>query len=248
MNETIQGLFDRHSVRAYTGEPVTAEEKRLILEAAAQAPSAGCQQLYTIIDVTDRTLKETLAETCDHQPFIAKAELVLIFCADCRKWFDAYVAAGCAPRSPGPGDLLLAVSDACISAQNAVTAAHSLGLGSCYIGDIMERYEDHRHLLHLPQWVFPAAMLVMGRPTLQQQERKKPERFGLSHIVHENGYRTMDGEALRVMFARHTDEKPFDDWMRAFCTRKYNADFSREMSRSVAEYLRDFEEEEPMDS
>lgn len=38
--------------------------------------------MYTILDITDQRLKEILAETCDHQPFIAKAKMVLIFCAD----------------------------------------------------------------------------------------------------------------------------------------------------------------------
>ena len=49
------------------------EMKRIILEAAAQAPSAGCQQLYTILDITDKELKVALSETCDNQPFIAKS-------------------------------------------------------------------------------------------------------------------------------------------------------------------------------
>ena len=49
------------------------ELKNEILDAAMQAPSAGCQQLYTILDITDQNLKDALAETCDHQPFIAKA-------------------------------------------------------------------------------------------------------------------------------------------------------------------------------
>ncbi len=240
MNEIIQGLFDRKSVRVFTGEGVPPETKRLILEAATQAPTAGCQQLYTVLDITDQSLKETLAETCDHQPFIAKAPVVLIFCADCRKWYDAYLAADCAPRQPGAGDLILAVSDAFIAAQNAVVAAESLGLGSCYIGDIMERCEDHKELLRLPRWVFPAAMLVMGYPTEQQRVRPKPERVDLEHIVHENGYRLMDEGELRKMFDRRTDGKEFDDWMAAFCGRKYNSDFSREMSRSVARYLEEF--------
>lgn len=247
MNEIIQSLFGRKSVRVFTDAPVTNQDKALIIEAAAQAPTAGCQQLYTIIDVTSQALKEKLAESCDHQPFIAKAPLVLIFCADCRKWFDAYLAAGCTPRQPGVGDLLLAFSDATIAAQNAVTAAQSLGLGSCYIGDIMERYEEHRHMLRLPQWVIPAAMLVMGHPTDQQKAREKPRRFDPKHIVHENAYRHMDETELREMFDGHTDGRPFEPWMDAFCTRKYNADFSREMTRSVGEYLRDFQDEEPME-
>lgn len=244
MNEIIKSLFARKSVRLFTDEPLSAEEKRLILTAATQAPTAGCQQLYTILDITDPALKAALADTCDHQAFIAKAPLVLLFCADCRKWFDAYTHAGCAPRNPGVGDLILAISDANIAAQNAVTAAESLGLGSCYIGDVMEHCADQRRLLNLPRYVFPAAMLIIGHPTRQQREREKPARFDLGHIVHENTYRPMDEAALRAMFDGHTDGRPFDEWMRAFCARKYNSDFSREMTRSVGEYLKDFEQEE----
>lgn len=101
MNEVIESLYRRKSVRAYENRNIPAEMKHLILEAAMQAPSAGCQQLYTILDITDRKLKETLAETCDHQPFIAKAPMVLVFCADCKKWYDAYIEARCEPRKPG---------------------------------------------------------------------------------------------------------------------------------------------------
>ena len=240
MNTILQSLHARKSERAFEDRPIPEELKQRILEAAVQAPTAGCQQLYTILDITDQDLKNTLAETCDHQPFIAKAPVVLIFCADCRKWYSAYVEAGCSPRLPGPGDLMLAVCDAVIAAQNGVVAAESLGLGSCYIGDIMERREDHRRLLGLPDWVFPAAMLVMGYPTRQQRERPKPERFQQRFIVHENAYRALDGAELREMFRERTEGRSFEDFLRAFCARKYDSGFSREMSRSVGEYLREY--------
>ena len=240
MNQTLQQLKERKSVRAFTDREITAEEKSAVLEAAVNAPTAGNQQLYTILDITDRALKERLAVTCDNQPFIADAKMVLIFCADCKKWYDAFVAAGCQPRTPGAGDLLLAVSDANIAAQNAVVAAHSLGIGSCYIGDIMENIEAHREALALPPWVFPAAMLVFGFPTQQQQERTKPQRVPMEHIVHQNGYRTMGAEELRAMFEGKRGVRSYEDWMQAFCERKFNSDFAREMSRSVEEYLKDF--------
>ena len=92
----------------------------------------------------------------------------------------------------GAGDALLAAADACIAAQNAVTAAGSLGLGSCYIGDVLEQCEAMRAALRLPAHVLPAAMLVMGRPTRQQQERPKPARFAPEYIVCENVYREKD--------------------------------------------------------
>ena len=83
MNEVLEALFARKSMRAYTGEAVPAEKKELILRAACAAPTAGNQQLYTILDITDQAVKDKLAVSCDNQPFIAEAEVVLIFCADC---------------------------------------------------------------------------------------------------------------------------------------------------------------------
>ena len=127
MTNTIKELFERKSVRVFTEKAIAPEIKTGILLAAAQAPTAGNQQLYTILDITDQALKDQLAESCDHQPFIAKAPMVLIFCADCQKWYDAFASQQCAPRKPGAGDFMLAVSDAVIAAQNAVCAAESLG-------------------------------------------------------------------------------------------------------------------------
>lgn len=240
MNEVLRSLHQRKSVRVFTEQSVSQEDKRAILEAACAAPTAGNQQLYTILDITDQAVKDRLAVTCDNQPFIAKAPVVLIFCADCQKWYDAFACGGCAPRRPGAGDLLLAVSDANIAAQNAVTAAESLGLGSCYIGDIMEQCETHRSLLHLPDYVFPAAMLVIGHPTRQQKERVKPERCALEHIVHENAYRRMEGPELKAMLEKNAGERSYEAWLDAFCKRKYNSSFSREMTRSVKAYLQAF--------
>ena len=240
MNNTIKQLYARKSIREFQNREISDEDKAVILEAAVMAPTAGNQQMYTILDITDPVLKARLAESCDHQPFIARAKMVLIFCADWRKWYDAFADAGCTPRHPGAGDMLLAVSDANIAAQNAVVAAESLGIGSCYIGDIMENCEMHREMLGLPEYVFPAAMLVFGYPTEKQIERAKPQRVPMKHIVHENGYRTMDGPELREMFAGKAGVRTYEDWMHAFCERKYNSDFSREMTRSVGEYLKDF--------
>lgn len=243
MNEVIRQLMARKSIRVYEEREIPSQAREAILLAAANAPTAGNQQLYTIIDVTDQQLKDQLSQSCDHQPFIAQGKMVLVFCADCRKWYNAFRAAGCTPRRPGVGDLMLAVTDTAIAAQNAVTAAESLGIGSCYIGDIMESCEIHREMLHLPPFVFPCCMLVLGYPTQQQMERKKPERAQMRHIVHENGYRDMDGAELEEMLRYKAGEKPYGDWIAAFCNRKFNSDFAREMSRSVSEYLRDFTEE-----
>ena len=244
MNEVIRQLYARKSVRVFEDREIDEAIVQEILTAAAMAPTAGNQQLYTILRITDPAIKEALSESCDHQPFIAKAKLVLVFCADCLKWYEAFKTAGCAPRLPGEGDLLLAMSDALIAAQNAVTAAESYGIGSCYIGDIMENAEIQREILQLPRYVFPAGMVVFGYPTQQQKDRQKPVRAAMEHIVHENGYRHMDGEELKRMLLKNCTEDTYQQWIEAFCNRKYNSDFSREMTRSVREFLKDYASEE----
>ena len=208
MNEVIRQLYDRKSIRVFMEREIDKVEKDAILRAATEAPTAGNQQLYTILDITDQTIKEKLVETCDHQPMIAQAKMVLIFCADCKKWYDAYLAVGCQTRKPGVGDLMLACTDAMIAAQNAVTAAESLGIGSCYIGDIMENCET--------------------------------QRVEMKYIVHENGYIPLSQQDLEDMWTPRAGEKGYAAWMQAFCNRKYNSDFSREMTRSVAKYLEQF--------
>ncbi|WP_294539541.1 nitroreductase family protein [uncultured Gemmiger sp.] len=240
-NQTLRELYARKSVRAFTDEPVTKEEQAAILEAAFQAPTAGNQQLYTILNITDPDLRRTLADLCDHQPMITKAPFCLVFLADCRRWPRVFRTAGQEIRDPGPGDLLLAVADSCIAAQNAVTAAESLGIGSCYIGDVLENCEAMRKALHLPAHVVPAAMLIFGRPTQQQKDRAKPVRFPREAVVCENLYRDRTEEELRADFAaRAGGEYDFDAKIPPFCAFKYNSDFSKEMSRSAAVYLKDF--------
>lgn len=246
MHETIQALCLRKSVRSFEDRPIPAETRQLLLKAAFEAPTAGNQMLYTILDITDPALKAELAETCDHQPFIATAPLVLIFLADARRWLDTYRAAGLAPRRPGQGDILLAMADAVIAAQNTVVAAESLGLGSCYIGDILEHCEKVRALLSLPEEVLPAAMLVYGYPTAQQKARRKPERFAPEYIVFENAYRTLSPEEHRAMYLEREaregrPDADFERKVKAFWKRKYESDFSREMSRSAEVYLKAFE-------
>ena len=104
----------------------------------------------------------------------------------------------------------------------------------------MENCEQQREILGLPEYVFPAVMLVFGYPTEQQKRRKKPERVSMKHIVHENTYRQMDAQELEEMFQVKKGVKTYEEWMQAFCNRKYQSDFSREMTRSVEVYLQDF--------
>lgn len=240
-------LRQRVSLRRYAERPIKNEDITMIIEGAMRAPTAGNMMMYSMIIVSDQDLKQRLSETCDDQPFIAKAPLVIVFLADLQRWYDYYLDSGVADfcneqgrefSGPDEAGLLSASCDAVIAAQNAVISAEALGIGSCYIGDIMENYEIHRELLDLPPYVFPISMLCFGY--YPEGNRPKPrERFDSKYIVSENKYQHLTEQDREAMFASRAKgfnpnntwgAKNFGQWMYA---KKTGADFSIEMARSV---------------
>jgi len=251
MNPTLDCIAQRRSVRSFGERPVDRATADQIIQAAMRAPTAGNLMLYSIIEIADPAIKAQLAESCDHQPFIAKAPLVLLFFADYQRWFDLFVASDvptmCAAqnkpmRCPAEGDLMLACSDALIAAQTAVIAAEALGLGSCYIGDIMEQYAFHRELLDLPQYVFPIAMLCIGYPSEAAKRRRLTTRLPQPLVHHTDRYQRLDAEGLRAFSAAQRQPssylEPAVNLGQHVYVRKFGAQFSYEMSRSAAEAIR----------
>lgn len=255
MNQVIDVLMKRRSVRAYQEKPISAEIRAEILKATLRAPTAGNMMLYSIIEVTNPQMKDRLAVTCDNQPFIARAPMVWLFAADYQRWFDYFLASGveeaCAQknismRTPQEGDLFLACCDALIAAQNAVVAAESFGVGSCYIGDIMEQYEIHQELFDLPRYTFPICMLVFGYPTPEQVNRPYTKRFDERFVCFENRYHRLSREELAEMFAGQESQMAKakgkeGNFGQAMYFRKFDSEFSREMSRSVQLILRNWQ-------
>ena len=218
--------MERKSVRAFADREIEPEIKEAILAAAMRAPTAGNSMLYSVIDVTDQSIKDKLSVTCDHQPFIADAKMVLVFCADYHRWYRKFELAGCEEvPTPELSDLILATNDTVIAAHAACVAAESFGIGSCYIGDIIENFEIHKELFNLPAQTAPVCMLVFGYPTQQQKERPQPSRFAKSSIVFENKYRELTEDELVAMMP--------NDRTAAYYKRKYISEFAREMVRSM---------------
>lgn len=245
MNEVINQLKNRKSVRVFEERMIEEEIKEEIINAAFEAPTAGAMMLYSIINITDASKKHELSILCDNQPFIEKAPMVMVFLADYQRWYDTFSYTNCQPRTPGTGDILLAASDAVIAAQNTVVAAESLGIGSCYIGDTIEHCEEVRELLGLPEYTIPAAMLVYGYPSQSQKERKKPARFDKDYIVFENSYKHLKKEEHLAMYQRREEkaghpQKDITATIQAFCQRKYMSEFCMEMNRSAEEYFKNF--------
>ena len=256
MNEILKAIDNRRSLRGYDPRPISQEHKDWIIHSALRAPTAGNMMHYSIIEVADQEKKNQLVTTCDNQPFIAKAPLVLLFLADLQRWYDFFewsrVPEMCEERqieysTPQESDLLLACCDTLVAAQNAVIAAESLGIGSCYIGDIMENIETHREMFDLPRWVFPIALICFGYPTRPEASRKKSPRFPESFVYFQDKYSRVDGQPFNNMLLQH-----FGNWDsfygdaqnigQSVYLRKTGSSFAAEMRRSVKAALKDWTE------
>lgn len=255
MNSVLQTIENRISLRVYDNRPISEADEAALLHAAMRAPTAGNQMLYSMIIIRDQEKKKLLSELCDHQPFIAKAPLVIVFAADHHKWFTYYqknhVKEFCEGKSfqfeaPQESDLLLAIQDAMIAAQNSVIAAESLNIGSCYIGDIMENGEQVKELLKLPQYTMPIGMVVYGYYPENYPKLPK-KRFDKKFVVFEDQYQQLSDSQIDEMFqeedTHYNPKNPHqaENYAQQFYARKTGAPFSKEMARSARFWLKQWD-------
>jgi len=163
--DALAAIMSRRSIRAYTGEAVTEEQTETILRAAMAAPSAGNQQPWRFVTTTDPARLAAIAETTPYGAMLADAALGIVVCA-----------ATADLRHPGMWD-----QDCSAAVQNALLAAHAIGLGAVWLGywPKTERVEPLKRLLGLPEDVQPLAVLSIGYPA----ESKPPaDRYDPSFV------------------------------------------------------------------
>lgn len=162
MNETLQTMFKRKSIRRYKADPIPDEHLNLILEAARRAPTGGNRQNWRIVVVTDRGLREKTAEACNDQMWIADAPVIL-----------------CLVTLAGEGQV-----NGTIVLDHAILAATSLGYGTCWIG-ACDR-EQVKEVLGIPEDHGVTNLTPVGVPAEERATRgRKPpaelfmrDRFG----------------------------------------------------------------------
>jgi len=192
-NQTMKLLIERASCRDFSHRKIPPDVLQLILEAGIHAPTGGNLQPYSVIKIEDDETKQKLAEL-GIQSFITKAPVSLLFCIDWRRnerWASLEVAPFTATSSFR--HFWISFIDTVICAQNMCTAADSMGLGSVYIGTIIDLLTDIQNLFKLPKRVFPVVLICMGYPEVKPQPRKK---HGVDVVVHSERYHELQDEEL----------------------------------------------------
>lgn len=164
--DAIDVLMTRRSIRQFLPKPLTDHEVDVLLRAAMAAPSAGNQQPWRFVVVSDASRLAELSSATPYAKMLASAPLGIVVCADTTS-----------EKHPGYW-----VQDCSAAVQNMLLAAHSVGLGGVWVGvyPIAERVEAVSGLCALPEGIVPLAMVAVGHPA----EVKPPVDRYDAHFVH----------------------------------------------------------------
>jgi FMN reductase (NADPH) len=170
-NHVIQTLLSHKSIRRYAEKTPSDQHIEAIVRAGQQAPFAS--QYYSIL----------LSRNKKHNPF--HAPLLFTFCVDSYKFEKIMKKRGWKLVTNDLTLLFFGIQDAAYAAENMVTAARSLGLGSCFLGGAIYRADKIAQEYKLPKRVFPMVQLAMGYPAEDPPSRP---RYPLEFTLFENHY------------------------------------------------------------
>ena len=137
MNDVIKNLIERRSIRNFTNEQISKEDLNNIVKAGEYAPSGMGKQSPKMVVIQNKELIEKIAHINaqimgrDTNPFYGAPTLIIVF-AD--KTVGTYIE---------DGSLVMG---------NLLNAAHSLGLGGCWIHRAKETFETPEGKELLKKW------------------------------------------------------------------------------------------------
>jgi nitroreductase len=146
--ELLEGIYTRRSVRQFTAQPVEREHLLEIIKAGTWAPSGLNNQPWRFVIVQGKAVRDNLAKlTKYHFVIEAAPACVAVF-------IDKSVMYHGVKDHQAMG--------ACI--QNMLLAAHALGLGAVWLGEILKNAEGVRTLLGVPGDLELMAVVALGHP------------------------------------------------------------------------------------
>ncbi|MCQ2193123.1 MAG: nitroreductase family protein [Paludibacteraceae bacterium] len=169
-------IMTRTSVRAYTNEPIDAAVVSKLVKAGMAAPSARNQQPWHFVVVDNKDIMKQLAET--GASMAAEAPLAIVVCGNMQNTLD------------GVGKDYW-IQDGSAAIENILLAAHAFGLGAVWTGGYpnVERANKVANVLHLPEYIKPLGMIVIGHPAENPNPKDKYTEAKVS-------YNLFDGAAV----------------------------------------------------
>lgn len=168
MMDAMEVILGRRSIRQYSDEAVGPELVEQLLHAAMAAPSAGNQQRWRFVVVTERDQLDRLAEATPYSKMLHRAPVAIAVCADISEEYH-------------PGYW---VEDCSAAMENLLLAAHALGLGAVWLGyhPRPERVAAGREILGLPPHVEILGVASIGHPA---ESKPSAERYNADWVHHD---------------------------------------------------------------
>jgi nitroreductase len=167
MNDALNLLKTRRSIRKYKDQKVEEEKIQKCLEAARWAPSASNKQPWEFLIVTDEQIRKKLSEIHPYASFVAESPVVFI------------------PLTNPEVHVKYHMSDTALATLQYMIEAHSLGLGTCWAGVIGSSIEaEIKDLLGIPENLNILGLVATGYP----DEKPTKMRKELDTLVHYEKY------------------------------------------------------------
>ena len=157
--ELLEGIYSRRSQRHFTGEPVARDQLVEIVRAGTWAPSGLNNQPWRFVIVTDGSVRDRMAELTKYSRIVREATACLAVFIDREVMYHEvkdHQAMG-----------------ACL--QNMLLAAHALGLGAVWLGEILKSAVKVRELLELPENLDLMAVVAVGHPSEWKETSRRRE-------------------------------------------------------------------------
>ncbi|MFA6076054.1 MAG: nitroreductase family protein [Negativicutes bacterium] len=163
MNEVLSAIKTRRSVRSYKRAKVDRSVIEQILEAASWAPSGNNLQPWKFVVITNETTISELADLTVFGNWVRTAPCLIAVYYD-RSRVDNSIFDAEMKHMQAIGAAI----------QNILLAAHSIGLGTCWIGEILKNQDKVNELLVIPQGLKLMAVITLGYPEKTSKSRRKP--------------------------------------------------------------------------
>ncbi len=228
--EVLDLLMAHRSIRKFDERAVPDALLERIVACGQAAASSSNVQAVSVIHVTAPETRAAIAELAGGQAYVSSAGAFVVYCADLHRSAAACTAAG-GEFMPGMTEqFIIATVDVGLSAQNAVVAAESLGLGICYIGGIRNDPAKVSELLGLPDQVYPVFGLCLGYPA--QDPDVKP-RLPIGAVLMKDRYREQQQQAHVAQY-----DETLSEYYRMRTGGKKDSNWSTEMKALVGKESR----------
>ncbi|KGQ22869.2 nitroreductase family protein [Thermus filiformis] len=230
--ELLEVLRRRRSVRRFKPLPIPEEDLEKLLFALQRAPTDASAQLYSVLRVRDRALRDAVARLSGDQEHIRQAAEFFLLLADVHRLERLLEHRGQKMAAWPRTALHFAILDAGLAGAYLALTAEALGYGVCFIGGVLDGVEALVDLLGLPPGVLPVAGLAVGVP---DEEGPPRPRLPRALVVHEDRYRPYAEEDLEEAYRAMAPYSRVGDWNRVL--RLYFAEGGR-MEKREAPYGR----------